>query len=62
MIAERSSLEFESYVRGFHVYKDKWTPKIGEVFTAIHEKNNLYDKFAIAVLREEAMHPLNLHV
>ena len=41
---------FDSYVRGYHVYKDVWSPLIGEeCFECRYEKGNEQDEFAIAV-------------
>ena len=38
-------VSFPCNLRGFHVYKEIWTP---EVLCAIHESDNPYDRFAIA--------------
>ena len=46
---ETSSLEIETYVRGYHAYKNIWNPKLGEVLVAERESDNSYDKFAVAV-------------
>ena len=45
---------FESYVRGFHVYKTVWSPLIGEEnLKCRHEQNNNEDEFAIGVYRND---------
>ena len=43
------SHEVESCVRGFHVYKDKWTPTIGETLSCELEDGNLFDPYAVAI-------------
>ena len=40
-----------SSVRGHHVYKDIWTPAIGEVLTCTQELTNAHDVYAVAVKR-----------
>ena len=42
---------FKSYVRGFHVYQEIWTPVIGESLECRHKPRNVEDKNAIAVTR-----------
>ena len=41
----------DSCVRGFHVYKDIWTPIIGEVFSCEREDGNPMDPYAVAIKR-----------
>ena len=36
-------MEIQSTVRGHHIYKDIWTPVIGEELTVIPEENNEHD-------------------
>ena len=40
-----------SVVRGHHIYKDIWTPEIGEELTCRREVGNIHDLHAVAVLR-----------
>ena len=42
----------ESVVRGHHVYKDVWTPSIGEVLSTTKERRNGHDRFAVAVTQD----------
>ena len=42
-------------MRGHHIYKDIWTPVIGEELTVIPEETNEHDPHAIAVLKDEAI-------
>ena len=38
------SLEIPSTVRGHHIYKTIWTPRIGEELAVIMEENNNHDR------------------
>ena len=42
----------KSYVRGFHVYHEIWTPVIGECLECRHEPRKVEDKNAIAVIKD----------
>ena len=44
--------EFQSYVTGHHVYKDIWTPILGEKLLTATESENHHDKYAVKVLKE----------
>lgn len=44
--------ELQSYIRGQHVYKDVWTPVVGEVLLLQREPDNVRDNRAVAVLKE----------
>ena len=41
----------ESSIRGFHIYKEVWTPFIGERLGCAGERSNREDPFAVAVKR-----------
>ena len=43
----------ETTVMGFHVYKTSWNPYVGEELRAVMQPNNLMDKFAVVVERNE---------
>ena len=45
--------EMKSTVMGFHVYRNKWEPVIGEILNARMEPQNEVDKYAVAVLDKE---------
>ena len=47
--------EVESYVRGYHAYRDKWTPVQGEILQLNREPHNSVDNFAVAVIKEDAI-------
>ena len=42
---------FLNFIRGYHVYKDTWTPKVNETLDIKHEPGNICDKHAMAVLK-----------
>jgi hypothetical protein len=50
-----ATYEFNSAIRGYHVYRDNWTPVEGEILKAQREHNNPRDKYAIALLKESAI-------
>jgi translation initiation factor IF-1 len=41
--------EMESCIHGFHIYKDRWTPYIGERLSCAQEQNNREDPFTVAL-------------
>lgn len=43
---------FDSFVRGHHVYKDIWTPTIGESLHCMRELLNKKDKYAVAIMKD----------
>ena len=43
--------EIESFVKGYHVYRQAWTPIISERLTAVQEPTNLVDKYAVCILK-----------
>ena len=51
MMASASGIvqySFPCGLRGFHAYKEIWKPKVGDVLSCIHERNNQHDRYAIA--------------
>jgi len=44
---------FSSFIRGYHVYQRQWTPTIGEELTCTIEKDNVEDKFAVSVTKND---------
>ena len=49
----RDHYSFNSLVRGHHVYKDEWTPTLGESLNCVREPLNEKDKNAVAVMRDD---------
>ena len=54
MATGKSSVPFvyASFIRGFHVYRDIWTPEIGEKLACAIDKNNIHDSHAVGVLKD----------
>ena len=46
------SLETNSEVMGFHVYKEIWSPSIGDILTAQQQPENAKDRFAVVVIND----------
>lgn len=44
--------EFNSFIRGYHSYKDIWIPVPGEVLILKHEPYNVQDKSAVVIYNE----------
>ena len=42
-------LTVESVVRGYHVYKDDWSPSVGDEFELEIEELNRQDRYAVAI-------------
>ena len=42
----------DSVIRGHHVYKEIWTPFVGEELTLTQENGNCHDRYAITVEKE----------
>ena len=49
------SLHWNSVVRGHHVYKDIWTPFVGEILHVEQEDDNPEDCFAVCIALEETI-------
>ena len=42
------TFNFIAGLRGFHVYRDIWKPSLNQFINFKQERNNLYDRFAVA--------------
>ena len=64
ILIKQKQYHLDSFVRGYHAYKDIWTPKVrDENFCLKSESENQHDKFAVAIPLEEKVvgHvPINL--
>ena len=45
------SFEFNSCIRGHHIYKDVWTPVVEEGLNCRREEGNISDPYAVAVIK-----------
>ena len=48
-IVVTTNFEIDSFVKGYHEYKNIWTPEIGETLSTEREPGNLVDKYAVCV-------------
>jgi hypothetical protein len=46
-------LTVQTAIRGYHVYKDVWTPTISEAFICQQERDKDKDSYAVAVHKED---------
>ena len=54
------SLNIECCVRGYHVYSKIWNPTLGEVLTAVRERDNEHDRYAVATLEEALLQRIGI--
>ena len=45
---ETGTFDFITGLRGFHVYRDIWKPSLNQFISFKQERNNCYDRFAVA--------------
>ena len=50
-----ASFSIEAMVRGYHAYKDIWTAVVGKESPCKQEVGNMFDPFAIAVMRGDTV-------
>ena len=50
-----SEFEYESCIRGYHIYKDIWSSSVGEHLICERETWNSTDRYAIAVLKDDVI-------
>ena len=62
-MSDNRILKISSWIRGFHVYKNWWTTKYGEILPLQPELENAEDKNAVAVLKESrVIGPITFHL
>ena len=47
------SFAFESVIRGHHIYKSMWCPVLDEELILCEELNNLHDRNAVSIKKED---------
>ena len=52
-VSEDSILLHESVIRGHHVFKEIWTPRLGEILLVSQEAGNSHDRRAVALLKAD---------
>ena len=50
-VISHDEFQFESFITGYYYYRHIWTPQIDEELTTAHEHNNIYDEFAVSILK-----------
>ena len=55
MDSEMDSLSWDSVICGHHIYKDIWTPFVGEILHVEQEVCNPEDRFAVAIVKAETV-------
>ena len=45
--------EINAFVMGYHVYKNNWTPSVGDEFQSFMKSTNIMDKYAVAVKKDD---------
>ena len=48
-----SLFSFNSYIRGFHAYKQNWDPIVGRRYSCITEEKNEHDEYAVAGVNDD---------
>ena len=48
-------VEIQSFVRGYHAYKDIWDPVVGQMLLLKRQPDNSEDSHAVAVLNEDVI-------
>ena len=51
-MSDNRILKISSWIRGFHVYKNWWTPTCGEILHLQPEPGNAEEKNAVSVLKD----------
>ena len=50
----RETVAISSCVWGYHVYKGRWKPRIGENLACVPGIYNIKDRYAVAVVKNQA--------
>ena len=48
-IIKEKEYQIESFVMGYHVYRNIWSPKVIDILNTEIEPSNLMDKFAVVI-------------
>ena len=47
-----TSFEYDLVIHGYHIYKEIWEARYGEMFHCMRETGNSFDPFAVTVVRD----------
>ena len=45
--------EVDSFITGYHVYREFWQPELGQFLNVEIEPSNVHDRFAVAVKKDK---------
>ena len=51
----KASTEIDTYVKGYHVYKNIWKPTVNEELETEMEPNNVMNKYAVCVKKNTSI-------
>ena len=51
--SEGSIFLYESVIRGHHIFKEVWSPRLGEILLVDKESGNHHDRHAVALLKAD---------
>ena len=52
-VGSEKKVEVSSYITGHHLYKNIWTPVLGEIWNCHPDIGNVYDDFTVKVVNNE---------
>ena len=55
LVIVRSSTEIDTYVKGYHVYKNIWKPTVSEELETEMDPDNVMDKYAVCVKKNTSI-------
>ena len=47
------SFNLDSFIKGYHVYQEVWSPELHEMLGTVPEPRNIVDKYAVSVQRDD---------
>ena len=47
------SFNLNSFIKGYHVYQEVWSPELHEMLSSVPEPRNIVDKYAVSVQRDD---------
>ena len=60
MYTYATTFDTTSCICGHHVYKDVWTPTLGDELECRREGDNDFDRYPVAVLRRGGIYPVSI--
>ena len=54
-LLKQASTEIDTYVKGYHVYKNIWKPTVNEELETEMEPDNVMDKYAVCVKKNTSI-------